>query len=63
MILVVHCFIQPPNIKQSLSNSAMLPSILRPWPVTVKAGRFSAAPSSHKSRSIVRSGILHLLLV
>ena len=55
MILVVHGFIQPPNIKQSLSNSAVLPSILRPAGVTVIA--------PHKSRSIVRSGILHLLLV
>lgn len=55
MILVVHGFIQPPNIKQSLSSSAMLPSILWPWPVTVIAPQ--------RSRSVVRSAILHLLLV
>lgn len=55
------CLSHPPKIKQSLSNSAALPSNLRPWSVTVIFGRCFAAPGAHRSRSIVRSGILHFL--
>ena len=44
-------------INSSRSNSAVLPSKWRPWPVTVMAGSLSA-PSSHKSKSIILSGML-----
>lgn len=56
-----HGLSHPPNIRHSLSNSGPLPSNLSPWPVTVTFGSRLAAPGAHRSRSIVRSGILHFL--
>lgn len=56
-----HCFNQPPRIIQRRSNSFGSPSIRSPWPVTVTFGSRLAAPGAHRSRSIVRSGILHFL--
>jgi len=58
-----HCRSQPPRIRQSLSNSATVPWSLRPAGVMVILGSLSAAPSPHRSRSIVRSIIYETLLV
>lgn len=53
-----HGLSHPPRINSSRSNSAVLPSKWRPWPVTVIAGSRLELPSSHKSRSIILSGML-----
>jgi len=58
-----HCRSHPPRIRQSLSNSAAVPWSLRPAGVMVIRGSLSAAPSPHRSRSIVRSVIDEILLV